>query len=397
MADKGRKYHRPKEGQKHRVDIRRNKQVRTRRQNLTQDLQNDTERAEDAESSERVAARGDLSRRRTLVGVAVDGDQLIRVVDETGCRKGRVVSFIGLHVMVRDDDDGREYECTIRGVLRSMARDARNVVITGDRVLFRQEGDAGQGVIERVERRHGLLSRGSQGREHIIVANIDQVLIVGTAADPDFKPQLIDRYLISAERCGIQPIICINKIDLVDPRVLLPYVRAYGRAGYSVVLTCTRDGRGIEQLRDLLAGRQSAVSGQSGVGKSSLLNCVDARLGLETADVSDWSRKGTHTTRRARLVPLSFGGWVCDTPGIRQFELWDVSPEEVDGYFIEFRPFLPYCRFPDCTHTHEEHCGVKTAVRQELIPRSRYDSYLRLREDDIWVWKNPARGQEKSV
>ncbi len=256
-----------------------------------------------------------------------------------------------------------------------MARDARNVVITGDRVLFRHEGDADQGVIERVEPRHGLLSRGSQGREHIIVANIDQVLIVGTAADPEFKPQLIDRYLISAERMGIQPIICINKIDLVDPRVLLPHVRAYGRAGYPVVLTCTRDGRGVAQLREMLAGRQSAVSGQSGVGKSSLLNCVDADLGLATADVSDWSRKGTHTTRRARLVPLSFGGWVCDTPGIRQFELWDVTLEEVDGYFLEFRPFLPYCRFPDCTHTHEEHCGVKAAVDQRLIPRSRYDSY----------------------
>jgi ribosome biogenesis GTPase len=227
------------------------------------------------------------------------------------------------------------------------------------------------------------------------VANIDQVLIVGTAADPEFKPQLIDRYLVSAERRGIQPIICINKIDLVDPRSLLVHVRAYGRAGYTVVMTCARDGRGIDQLRGLLANRQTAVSGQSGVGKSTLLNCVDHELGLATADVSDWSRKGTHTTRRARLVPLSFGGWVCDTPGIRQFEIWDVSIEEVDGYYVEFRPFISYCRFQDCTHTHEEACGVKQAVAQQLISQVRYQSYLRLREDDTWAWKNPARGHAK--
>ena len=226
MADKGRKHHRPQEGKKHRVDIRRNKQTRTRQQNLTQDLQSSDETVEDVSRGERVTARGDLSRRRTLVGIESHGDQLLRVVDESGCRSGRVSSFIGLHVMVLDDADGKEYACSIRGILRSLARDSRNVVVTGDRVLFRQEGDVSQAVIERVEPRRGILSRGSQRREHILVANIDQVLIVGTAADPDFKPQLIDRYLVSAERRGIQPIICINKIDLVDPRSLLVHLRA---------------------------------------------------------------------------------------------------------------------------------------------------------------------------
>ena len=395
MADKGRKQHRPQHGKKVRVDLRRNKQVRTRQQNLTGELLNDQESAADVDHSERVTGRGDLSRRRTLVGVSSQGNQLLRVVAEEGLRRGRVTSFIGLHIMVRDDTDQHEFACSVRGVLKSMARDSRNVVVTGDRVLFRQEGDANQGVIERVEPRHGLLSRGSQGREHILVANIDQVLIVGTAADPEFKPQLIDRFLVSAERLNIEPIICINKIDLVNPATLLQHVRTYGRIGYNVVLTCAMDGRGIDQLRHLLKHRQTAVSGQSGVGKSSLLNCVDRELGLQTADVSDWTRKGTHTTRRARLVPLSFGGWVCDTPGIRQFELWDISLEEVDGYFIEFRPFIACCRFPDCTHTHEDGCGVKAAVSQRLIAEARYNSYLRLREEDVWVWKNPARGHAK--
>ena len=395
MADKGRKHHRPQNGKKVRVDIRRNKQVRTRQQNLTNELLGDQEAAADTSQSERVSGRGNLSRRRTLVGVSSNGSQLLRTVNEEGLRRGRVTSFIGLHIMVRDDATQAEFACSVRGVLKYMARDARNVVVTGDQVLFRQDGDVRQGVIERVEPRHGLLSRGSQGREHILVANIDQVLIVGTAADPEFKPQLIDRFLVSAERLNIEPIICINKIDLVDPATLLSHVRTYGRTGYNVILTCAVDGRGIDQLRHLLRNRQTAVSGQSGVGKSSLLNCVDSDLGLQTADVGESTRKGTHTTRRARLVPLSFGGWVCDTPGIRQFELWDISLEEVDGYFIEFRPFIAACHFHDCMHTHETGCGVKEAVHQKLISETRYNSYLRLREDDVWVWKNPARGHAK--
>lgn len=394
MAAKGRKGKsggRSAAGRKVRVDLRKNRQVRARQQNLTHELLSDTETAEDVPLSERVAARDDLSRRRTIVGVEAQGDQLLRVVDEAECRPGRVTSFIGLNCVVQTDD-GAEYECTIRGVLRSLARDSRNVVVTGDRVLMRQEGDAYQGVIERVEPRHGVLSRGSHGREHVLVANIDQVLIVASAADPEFKPQLVDRYLLSAERHGIRPLICINKVDLADPRTLQEAVRVYGRIGYPVVLTSARDGRGIRQLRSYLSGRQTAVSGQSGVGKSSLLNRVDSALHLETADVSDWTRKGTHTTRRARLVPLSFGGWVADTPGIRQFELWDIRLEEVEGYFVEFRPFVAYCRFPDCSHTHEADCGVKQAVDQGLISALRYQSYLRLREEDIFVWKNPARG-----
>jgi ribosome biogenesis GTPase len=382
------------DGQKIRVDLRKNRQVRARQQNLTHELLSDTESAEDVDQSERVTSRSDSSRKRTIVGVGTEGPEILRKVDQDHCRSGRVLSFIGLNCLV-SSDAGDVFECSVRGFLRSMVRDSRNVVVAGDRVLFRQEGDVHQGVIERVEPRKGVLSRGSQGREHILVANVDQVLIVVSAADPDFKPQLVDRYLVSAERHQIQPLICINKIDLVDPRIVMDSVRVLGRAGYPVVMTSTRDGRGIGQLRSYLIGRQTAVSGQSGVGKSSLLNQVDPQLMLQTADVSDWTRKGTHTTRRARLVPLSFGGWVADTPGIRQFEFWDISLDEVDGYFIEFRPFISRCRFPDCSHTHEEDCGVKAAVADGLIAAVRYQSYLRIREEDIFVWKNPARGVDR--
>lgn len=394
MAKKGDKGKRKgRRNQKVRVDLRRNKQTRAREQNLTHELLNDVDAAEDAHSSERFSGKGSLSRKRTVVGIETDDDQLLRAVDAEGCMRGRVTSFVGLNCRVQSDDDGRKYECTIRGVLRTIARDSRNVVVTGDRVLFKQKGDSHQGVIERVEPRHGVLSRSSQGREHIIVSNIDQILIVASAADPELKPNLIDRYLAMTERHDVKAVICINKVDLVNPAELHWVSAMYGRIGYSVVLTSVADSYGLGHLKSYLAGRETAVSGQSGVGKSSLLNAVDPSLDLDTSDVSDTNSKGRHTTRRARLLPLADGGWVADTPGIRQFDLWDIHPEEVDGYFIEFRPFVSYCRFPDCSHIHEKNCGVKAGVEANLIDRHRYESYLRIREEDVFLWKNPARGQ----
>jgi len=382
------KKHSRKGDRKVRVDFRRNRHSRARQQNLTHEMLDNEVLAEDATNVERVTTRSELSRRRTVVGAESDGDQLIRSVDTEGCQRGRVRSFVGLNCVVHGEDQ-LDYECTIRGVLRTMAREGRNAVVTGDHVLFRQQGDEYQGVIERVEPRHGVISRGSQGKEHVIAANVDQVMIVASADQPELKPQLVDRFLITAERFEIRPVICINKIDLVDAATLLPSIRTWGRIGYQVVLTSTVDGRGMDQLRSLLQDRDTAFSGQSGVGKSSLLNAVDEGLNLKTAGVSDWSRKGTHTTRRARLVPLGFGGNVVDTPGIRQFELWDVGIEEVDGFFNEFRPFIAWCRFPDCSHQHEKHCGVKTAVEDGRISEARYRSYLRLRNEDVFQWSNP--------
>ena len=230
-----------KRGNKVRVDIRRNKQTRARDQNLTNELLNDAIAAEDANSNERLSGKGSLSRRRTIVGIEADGDQLVRSVDLEECRPGRIISFIGLNCRVQDDADDKIYECTIRGVLRTLARESRNVVVTGDRVLYRQEGDDYQGVIERVEPRRGVLSRTSQGREHVIVSNIEQVLIVASAADPELKPNLIDRYLIMAERHEVNAVVCINKVDLSD-RVWLEQTAAiYGAIGYPVVLTSVTD------------------------------------------------------------------------------------------------------------------------------------------------------------
>jgi len=222
----------------------------------------------------------------------------------------------------------------------------------------------------------------SRGRQHIIVTNVDQLLIVTSAAEPRIKPNLIDRFLVTAERCRIRPLICINKVDLVDAADLQPLVGVYSQMGYEVHLVSAKTGQGIERVRRKLTDRASVVAGQSGVGKSSLLNAFDEGLDLATGEVSAESQKGRHTTTTAQLIRLSFGGYVVDTPGIRQFQLWDVIPEEVAGFFRDLRPYVSHCRFPDCTHTHESPCAVKDAVADGYVDARRYESYVQMFEGD---------------
>jgi ribosome biogenesis GTPase len=237
-------------------------------------------------------------------------------------------------------------------------------------------------VIERVESRRAVLTRKIRGQKHVLVANVDQVLIVASAGDPPLKPSLIDRYLISAAAGGIRPVICINKVDLVDLVELQPVIGTYSQLGYDILATSNRSGIGISRLKFLLTGRETALAGQSGVGKTSLINALEPGLDLKTVEVTTETRQGKHTTTAARLLRLSFGGWVVDTPGIRQMELWDVASAEVEGYFREFHPFLRECRYPNCSHMHESRCGVKRAVVRGLISHLRYESYCRIRGGD---------------
>jgi ribosome biogenesis GTPase len=249
-------------------------------------------------------------------------------------------------------------------------------------VLFRPANKQ-EGIIERIEPRYGVLSRESRGRRHVIVANVDQLVIVASAAEPYLKPHLIDRFLVSAEQANLQACICINKIDLIDPATLEPLVGVYSQMGYRVLRVSAKTGIGMARLKRLLSGRQSAVAGQSGVGKSSLLNAVEPGLGLMVAAVSAESQKGRHTTTTARLLPLASGGYVVDTPGIRQFQLWDIIPQEVAGCFRDLRPFVNQCEFPDCTHTHEDGCAVKNAVADGWLDVRRYESYRHMFAGDM--------------
>jgi ribosome biogenesis GTPase len=250
-------------------------------------------------------------------------------------------------------------------------------VAAGDFVLVRLTA-ANEGVIERVEPRTRTLARAVRGRQQIIVANVDQLLIVGSAAEPYLKPNLIDRFLVSAHQAGLRPLICINKIDLVDPASLAPLVGVYSQMGYRVMLLSATTGYGIDRLRRAMAGSATVVAGQSGVGKSSLVNAVDPSLNLRTRSVSEESQKGRHTTTTARLLPLACGGYVVDTPGIRQLQLWDVIPAEVAAYYRDLRPYVNHCRFPNCTHTHEDDCAVKGAVADGRLDLRRYESYCHL-------------------
>ena len=367
-----------KKKRKVRVPLKKNRGKRARQGNLTQRARSDPERIDDIAAGERVSGKGDTSRYRTVIAEEGQTGELLIEVDEELCRPGRVLSAVG-HASRVQARDGTVFECTTRRLVRTLARDQRNAVVTGDRVLF-QPLEEKTGVIERVEPRDGVLSRGSRYREHLLVANVEQVLVV-TSAD-DLKPALVDRFLVSAEKGDVRAVVCFNKIDLIDPIELVGWQGLYARLGYDVVTTSATTGHGIDRLRDLLQNRETVVSGQSGVGKSSLLNAVQPGLKLRTGDISRVTGKGRHVTRRTELLELDGGGWVVDTPGIRQLALWDVIPEEVEGFFVEFRPFVALCRFPDCSHTHEEGCGVKQAVADHLIHPSRYRSYERIYSGD---------------
>ena len=357
-----------------RVELRKNRTKPPRENDLTQQFQDDADAAGDAAGGERVRAKGELSRHRTvLMDDAADATPAARAADVI---RGRVLRVHGLYSFV-EADDGRVIRCTVRRVLKSLSTDERSVVTTGDLVRLALTAPA-EGVIEHVQPRTGVLTRASRRREHVLVANVDQLVIVMSLVQPDLKPHLIDRYIATARKGELAPILCLNKADLADPVELQPLIGAYSQLGIPTLLTSATTGLGIDRLRHQLGGRATVFSGQSGVGKSSLLNAIQPDLALRVKSVSEETQKGTHTTTAAELIRLDTGGWVVDTPGVRQLQLWATRAEEVEGLFDEFRPLVPLCGFPDCTHTHEQRCAVKDAVQRKLISDRRYFSYLGL-------------------
>jgi ribosome biogenesis GTPase len=370
------------EKSKIRAEFRKKHDQRGRKTNFTKDYAADESQLEDASSGERISGKGRLTRKRTVIGQADSsarsGFQVELNVDSQTNLAGRALRVSGLNSIVRTEQG--DFECATRGLLKSLATDLQNVVVAGDFVTI-EPGGGKQAVITRVEPRRNTISRTSKGKQQIIASNVDLSVIVSSAAQPDIKPNLIDRLLISAEKMGVQPVVVINKIDLIDPADLMPLAGVWSQLGYPVHFVSARTGQGMERLRNLLRNRESVVNGQSGVGKSSLLNAIDPALQRRVGEVSLENEKGKHTTTLAELIPLSFGGYIIDTPGIRQFQLWDIVAAEVDGLFRDFRPYTHRCRFPDCTHSHEDDCAVKSAVADGLIDPRRYDSYCQIRSD----------------
>lgn len=277
--------------------------------------------------------------------------------------------------------DGRTLWCAVSGRVHLRDRTGQKApVAVGDRVRVRVGGTGGSAVAE-LHARRSLLSRPAahQGRvEHVLAANVDQVLIVSSAADPPFNPALVDRFLAVVEWSRLTALLVVNKADLVacEP----PELAVYRALGYPALLVSAATGAGVPELRAALVGRTSVVAGHSGVGKSSLLNAVEPGVGLAVGRVNEVSGRGKHTTTAALLIPLSGGGAVIDTAGVREFGLFNVPARELTWLFRDLAAVAPLCRFPDCSHTHEPGCAVGVAVEDGRIAAFRYDSYLKILE-----------------
>lgn len=304
--------------------------------------------------------------------------------DVTLC-KGRVLAIHPESVIV--DYEGVKYGCRLRGFLKKEKSSEKTLVAVGDFVEFAiQEKD--KGTIYSILERKSVLQRAdnlSRRQAQLIAANIDQVFITMSVVLPPLKPFLADRYIIAADKGGMTPIIVINKIDLLktasdeEKETYEEFKKGYLKTGIPCVSVSTVTGEGLDTLREMMKGKASVFSGQSGVGKSSLINAMTG-LNLAVSSPVEKTQKGAHTTTKAELIPLPQGGFCIDTPGIKSFGVWNLTRDEVESYFDEIHALGAGCKFPDCCHLHEKDCAVKKAVEEGALSPLRYGSYITLLE-----------------
>jgi ribosome biogenesis GTPase / thiamine phosphate phosphatase len=277
--------------------------------------------------------------------------------------------------------EGGILTCHLRGRLKQ-GKHIGDLAAVGDRVQVTPQLD-GTGSIEVVEPRRSSLVRldpRPQGvYQQVLLANPDQVVFVFACAQPAPHLRMLDRFLVIAEKQHLPALIVANKIDLVGKAKAEDLFGFYPGIGYPVLYTCARTGEGLEELRKHLVGKETALAGPSGVGKSSLLNTIQPGLGLSVREISETLQKGRHTTNVRQLFPIQGGGYVADMPGLRSLALWDTGPEELDGYFPELTGLVQHCQFNDCTHKNEPGCAVRAAVEAGSVNPRRYESYLKLR------------------
>ncbi len=300
-----------------------------------------------------------------------------------GIRHGKVLKAIRGHYWVETLEG--LYHCYARESVVKKAK-GTNPIVVGDEVTLEVADEAKkEGVIVELHPRRTKLSRrvstGTKELEQVVAANVDNLVIVSSVADPPFRPGLIDRYLVAAAKGALQPIICVNKVDLEGIEDLRDILNMYRDLGYPVVLTSAKTGHGIEELREQLRDKTSVFAGHSGVGKSSLLRVLVPGIHVKVGEVNPRTGRGRHTTTAAELVRLPDGGYVIDTPGIRQFSLWDLTEEDVRRFFVEIARYGAGCRFADCSHTVEPECAVRAAMEDGRIHPRRYESFLRLLEE----------------
>ncbi len=300
---------------------------------------------------------------------------------------GLIVRIKGSDYFVMDK--GEEIRCSVRGRFRIGKNPGEAMPVVGDNVEYRMgtaENTGGSvGLIVSIEQRKSIFARSSSSekrRYRVLGANLDLVFLVHSVREPVLNIRLLDRMLVAAESGRIEPVICINKIDLgADPEGISPVMDVYREMSYRVVLCCARDGRGIDELRLLMNGRRSIMAGPSGTGKTSLLSMIEPGLDRRVASVSEKTGKGRHTTTHFELHSLKLGGYLGDTPGIREFGIWEQSKQTLDTCFRDFDPWRSQCRFASCTHSHEPGCAVKDAVEERSISKDRYESYLKILDD----------------
>ena len=308
-----------------------------------------------------------------------------------------VVVRAGRGLYIVQTDTGRIVPCKLRGNLKkdltysesgSRARRVERVrklkqtdpIAVGDRVAVQTLEDGHEGVIEAVAPRRASLSRrsGNEREKQTLVANLEQAVVVFSIREPNLDKWKLDRFLVLAEDAEVNALIVLNKADLAPPDETEDAAREFRAIGYPVIAASRLTGQGIDELKTALKGKISAFCGPSGVGKSSLLNAVQPGLQLKVGAIGETTFKGRHTTVQAELLSLSFGGWVADTPGLRQVEFWDLGKEEVAYCFPEMVAFLGLCKFANCQHRTEPGCAIRDAVERGEIQERRYESYLEM-------------------
>lgn len=282
--------------------------------------------------------------------------------------------------------DGVRYQCRIRGKLRLKGVRSTNPVVVGDWVRFESDEQGGY-VISAIEpRRNYIIRRASNlsKESHIIASNIDQALLVVTLFSPETAMEFVDRFLVTCEAYKVPVTILLAKIDLArqHPEAVEEFYSIYEKAGYRIIEISATEGEGIETVRELLHGKTTLLSGNSGVGKSTLVAAVEPGLDIKTGEISQSHHKGKHTTTFSTMYPLAEGGYIIDTPGIKGFGLIDIDDAELAHYFPEMMRYLPDCRFYNCSHTHEPGCAVVEAVKRGEIAYPRYESYLKIMDED---------------
>ena len=300
--------------------------------------------------------------------------------------QGTVVKSTGSWYNVKSDDDAI-VQCRIKGKFRIKGIKSTNPIAVGDLVEYDIDDD-GYGVIHKIHPRKNYIIRKStklSKQVHIIASNIDQLVLVTTIVQPKIALGFVDRILATAEAYSIPATIVFNKFDLYDDEAidkLAGILAIYDPIGYKYCLTSVKTKKGLSEFSELLKGKTSLLSGHSGVGKSSLINAIEPDLDLKVKDVSGYNEKGQHTTTFAELHPLSIGGNIIDTPGVRSFGIIDFEKEHLSHYFPEMKALMGQCKFHNCVHVNEPQCAVKAAVEEGEIAFSRYENYLNMYHDE---------------